>query len=682
MFNKTKLLIFAAPALFLASCGGSKAPQETKGVGIDVTDIDTTIRPQDDFYDYANNNWLKRTEIPASEVRWGSFSVLGETNRANLRAILDGAAANKAAAPGSNEQKIGDFYYTSMDSVKLNSEGINPIKPWLAAIDSMSKPEDITKLIARMQRNGTNVLWSIYVMSDIKNSEANAFYINQGGMSLPDPDYYLKTDPASKKLQEQYVEQISKMLQHVGYAQADADKGAKVVMNIETQLAKVSMNAVAQRDIEAQYNKRTIAELSKDAPAIDWNTYLTMIGTKDLKEVIVGQPLFIKELSKMYKSVSINDWKTFFRWHLIDGAAPFLSDEIVKQNFEFFEGTLSGAKEQKPRWKRSLAVVDGMMGEALGQVYVEKHFSADSKKRVNEMVDNLMAAYSEHIDKLDWMSPETKKMSQEKLKTIIRKLGYPDKWKDYSKLTISRESFFNNIVNASAFAFEFNLSKLGQPVDKTEWGMSPPTVNAYYNPSINEIVFPAGIMQPPFFDPKADDAVNYARIGAVIGHEITHGFDDQGSQFDAKGNLKDWWTADDKAKFKAKTQIVIDQFNGYVAMDTLHVIGELTVGENIADLGGFTIAFAALQKSWEGKTKPGKTDGFTPEQRFFLAGAQMWQTKYRDEALKKQVLTNPHAPGKFRVNGPFSNMPEFYAAFNVKEGDKMFRPDAIRAKIW
>jgi putative endopeptidase len=328
-----------------------------------------------------------------------------------------------------------------------------------------------------------------------------------------------------------------------------------------------------------------------------------------------------------------------------------------------------------------LEVIDGSMGEALGQVYVEKYFSADSKKRINEMVDNLMAAYGEHIDQLDWMSAETKKMSHEKLKTIIRKLGYPDKWKDYSNLVISRSSFIQNVINSNVFAFDFNVGKLNKPVDKTEWGMSPPTVNAYYNPSVNEIVFPAGIMQPPFFDPQADDAVNYARIGAVIGHEITHGFDDQGSQFDAQGNLKDWWTAEDKTKFEAKTKIVIDQFNGYVAIDTLHVIGALTVGENIADLGGFTIAFAALKKSFKG-TEPAPIDGFTAEQRFFLAGAQMWQTKYRDEALKKQVLTNPHSPGKFRVNGPFSNMPEFYAAFNVKEGDKMFRAEPIRAKIW
>ena len=684
MIKKSYLLFMPAAALLMASCGGNKSKDESasKGYGIDLTAIDTTIRPQDDFYDYANNNWLKRTEIPATEARWGSFSTLTENNRTNLLAILDESAKNTKAAKGSNVQKIGDFYYTAMDSVKLNAEGINPIKPWLAAIDSLSKPDDLTLLAARMHRSSGNVLWGSYVMADVKNSAVNVMYIGQSGTSLPDADYYLKTDPESKAIQKQYINQISKMLQFLGEKPEVADKEAIAVMKIETQLAKVSMNAVKQRDIEAQYNKRTIDELSKEAPNVNWKAYFTALGVKEIKDIIVSQPLFMTEVSKMYKSISMDDWKTYFRWHLIDDASPFLSDEIVLQNFDFFEKILSGSKELKPRWKRSLEIVDGTMGEALGQIYVEKHFSADSKKRINEMVDNLTAAYSEHINQLDWMSAETKKMSQTKLKSIIRKLGYPDKWKDYSKLEISRDSYFKNVNNASQFAFQFNIDKLGQPVDKTEWGMSPPTVNAYYNPSVNEIVFPAGIMQPPFFDPKADDAVNYARIGAVIGHEITHGFDDQGSQFDAEGNLKNWWTGDDKKKFEQKTKIVIDQFNGFVAIDTLHVIGELTVGENIADLGGFTIAFAALQKSWAGKTKPGKIDGFTPEQRFFLAGAQMWQTKYRDEALKKQVLTNPHSPGKFRVIGPFSNMPEFYAAFGVKEGDKMFRPESVRAKIW
>jgi putative endopeptidase len=684
MIKKSYLLLFPATAILMASCSGDKAKEDTssKGYGIDLTSIDTTVRPQDDFYDYANNNWLKRTEIPSTEARWGSFSVLNENNRKNLVAILEESAKDTKATKGSNVQKIGDFYYTAMDSVKLNTEGINPIKPWLAAIDSMNKAEDLTILAARMHRITGNVLWGSYITADIKNSAMNVMYIGQNGISLPDPDYYTNTDPESKEIQKQFVMHVAKMLQFLGDKPEVADKEAQVVMKIETQLAKVSMNAVAQRDIIAQYNKKTIDELGKEAPNVNWKAYFTTLGANNVNELIVSQPKFMKEVSKMFKSVSMADWKTYFRWHLIDEAAPFLSDEIVLQNFDFFEKTLSGSKELKPRWKRSLEVVDATMGEALGQIYVEKHFSAESKKRINEMVDNLTAAYSEHINQLDWMSDETKKMAQVKLKAIIRKLGYPDKWKDYSKLEISRESFFKNVINASQFAFQFNLDKFGKPVDKTEWGMSPPTVNAYYNPSINEIVFPAGIMQPPFFDPQADDAVNYARIGAVIGHEITHGFDDQGSQFDAEGNLKNWWSKEDSLKFKAKTNIVIEQFNGFVAIDTLHVRGALTVGENIADLGGFTIAFAALQKSWAGKTKPGKIDGFTPEQRFFLAGAQMWQTKYRDEALKKQVLTNPHSPGKFRVIGPFSNMPEFYAAFGVKEGDKMFRPESVRAKIW
>jgi putative endopeptidase len=684
MIKKSYLFSISCVALLFASCSSNKTNEESsaKGYGIDLSSIDTTIRPQDDFYDYANNNWLKRTEIPASEARWGSFSVLNENNKNNLLAILEGSAKDTKAAKGTNVQKIGDFYFTSMDSVKLNTEGISPIQPLLEEINKMTKPEDLTLMAAKMHRNIGGVLWGSYVMADIKNSAMNAMYLVQGGISLPDPDYYLKSDPASKELQKQYVNQISKMLQFLGDKAEVADKEAQTVMKIETQLAKASMNAVAQRDIAAQYNKKTIDELSKEAPNVNWKAYFEALGVTNLESIIVSQPKFMMEVSKMYKSISMNDWKTYFRWHLIDESAPFLSDDIVMENFIFFEKTLNGSQQLKPRWKRSLEIIDATMGEALGQIYVEKYFSADSKKRINEMVDNLTAAYSDHINKLDWMSDETKKMAQVKLKAIIRKLGYPDKWKDYSTLEISRDSYFKNVMNAAEFAFLFNIGKIGKPVDKTEWGMSPPTVNAYYNPSVNEIVFPAGIMQPPFFDPKADDAVNYARIGAVIGHEITHGFDDQGAQFDAEGNLKNWWSKEDSLKFRDKTKVVINQFNDYVAIDTLHVIGELTVGENIADLGGFTIAFAALQKSWAGKTKPGKIDGFTPEQRFFLAGAQMWQTKYRDEALRKQVLTNPHSPGKFRVIGPFSNMPEFYEAFGVKEGDKMFRPESVRAKIW
>ncbi len=684
IYKKKFLILIPAAIALLTSCGGKKADNDdnTKGYGIDLTAIDSTIKPQDDFYDFANNNWLKRTVIPAAEVKWGIFGVLNQNNQKDLHDILTEASANTAAPAGSNIRKIGDFYKTAMDSVKLNTEGINPIMPWIAAIDSMNKPEDITKLTARMHRMSASVLWSIYVSSDIKNSNENILYVGQGGTSLPDADYYLKSDPESKEIQTKYIAHISKMLQFLGYTAAEADKKAKIAMNIETRLAKVSMNVIQQRDIEAKYNKKTIDELSKEAPNINWNEYFSAIGIKDMTDLVVGQPLFMKELSNMYKSVPMDDWKVYFKWRLIDDAAPFLSDEIVLQNFDFFEKTLNGAQELKPRWRRCLEVIDMTMGEALGQLYVDKHFSKESKKKINEMVDNLMAVYSDHINKLDWMSQETKKKAQEKLITIIRKLGYPDKWRDYSNLHIQSDTYISNVIRASEFEFNFNIQKLGKPVDKTEWGMSPPTVNAYYNPVINEIVFPAGIMQPPFFDPKADDAVNYARIGAVIGHEITHGFDDQGSQFDAQGNMKDWWTAEDKEKFVEKTKIVIEQFDQYVAIDSLHVRGALTVGENIADLGGFTIAFAAMQRSWLTKGKPDKIDGYTPEQRFFISGAQMWQTKYRDEALKKQVLTNPHAPGKFRVNGPFSNMPEFYEAFNVKEGDKMYRPENIRAKIW
>jgi|694.fasta_scaffold44745_5 putative endopeptidase len=666
---------------FLLSCGGGTEEKASSvSSGLDLPSMDTTVSPAEDFYQYANGNWLKNTKIPSTESRWSNFNVLDEENIEKLKGVLSEAAKAKAE-PGSNAQKIGDLYFTAMDSAKLNSEGWNPIKPWMAAIDSMKDSKDIVRITANMHISGIHPLWGIYAMQDFKNSESIAGYVTQGGISLPDCDYYTKTDPESKELRDKFQKHIARIFALGGDDQAKADKKAAVVMNMETELAKVSMNNTQQRDIEIQYNKMTIAELNKKAPNVDWKNYLDRVGAGSLTEVIVTQPKFVAKVSAMMKSVSMDDWKTYYHWKLIDGMAPFLDDKTVSLNFDFFGKTLEGTQELKPRWKRSLELIDGLMGEALGQLYVEKYFTADAKKKVNELVDNLMAVYKDRINALDWMSDSTRMLAQEKLATIIRKLGYPDKWRDYSSLAITRNSLAENVMAATRFEFNRMITKIGQPVDKHEWHMSPPTVNAYYNPSINEIVFPAGIMQPPFFDPNADDAINYARIGAVIGHEISHGFDDQGAKFDAKGNLKDWWTAQDKEKFEAKTKVVIEQFNAYVAIDTMHLNGNLTVGENIADLGGFSIAFEAYQRSLKGKEKK-NLDGFTPEQRFFIAGAQMWRSLYTNEALKKQVLTNPHSPGKFRVNGPFSNMPEFYAAFNVKKGDKMYREEAIRAKIW
>jgi putative endopeptidase len=678
-----KGLMLGISGLFLVSCGGGGQKEEAKSnPGIDLTAMDTSVNPADDFYRYANGNWIKNTKIPSTESRWTSFDILEEDNKAKLRNIMDEAMKNTSAPAGSNLRKIGDFLRVAMDSVKLNKDGIGPLLPYLAMADSLKSSADLVPMAARLHPIGARVLFGVYAYTDMRKSDEVAAYLGQSGLGLPDCDYYLKTDKESKELQAKYVSHVEKMFSLCGSDEANAKKAAASVMKIETDLAGASMNALAQRDIESQYNKMSIADLNKMAPGIDFNGYFKAIGAGELKEVIVTQPKFMKKLSSMMKSVSMEDWKAYYRWKIIDASCVYLSDALSLQNHEFFGKTLSGAKEMKPRWKSSLEMVDAYMGEALGQVYVEKYFSAESKKKVNEMVDNMMIVYQERIKSLDWMSDSTKTKALEKLNTIVRKLGYPDKWRDYSALEIGTESFLKNAFNATAFEFRRNLNKLGKPVDKLEWGMSPPTVNAYYNPTMNEIVFPAGIMQPPFFDPAADDPCNYARIAVVIGHEITHGFDDQGAQFDAQGNLKNWWNSEDKSKFEAKTKVVIDQFNEYVAIDSMHINGALTVGENVADLGGFSIAFAAMKKSLEGKPKPELIDGFTPEQRFFIAGAQMWRSIYTPEAMKKQVLTNPHSPGEWRVTGPFSNLPEFYEAFGVKPGNKMYREEAKRAKIW
>ncbi|MFN5793401.1 MAG: M13 family metallopeptidase [Bacteroidota bacterium] len=680
MTTKTLIAIATTAALF-TSCAGKK--EETKPTGplaIDIANMDTTVRPQDDFYQYANGTWLKNNPVPSTDSRWGSFSQLMEDNLKKLTGILE-ETAKKENASGSNAQKIGDYFFTYMDSAKKNAEGIKPLAPYLKQVDDLKSNSELVNVITNLQLKGVRVAWSLYVSSDPKSSNVNIAQANQGGLGLPDKEYYTRTDEESKKLQADYLEHLSKMFQLLGDAKEVAEKNAKTVYNFDLKLAKASMTNVELRDIEKQYNKYNLADLDKKYPNINFTNYLKVLGLPAAKEVIVGQPDFFKQVDAMIKTTSLDDWKQYIRWNIINSYADQLSDEVSKQNFAFYNTTLSGQKEMKPRWKRAITEVDNVLGEALGQLFVEKYFPEDSKKKVNEMVDNLIAAYRERINGLDWMSAETKVMAQKKLNTIIKKLGFPDKWRDYSKLNVAKNSHLENYINAYTYELNRNFDKLSKPVDKMEWFMSPPTVNAYYNPTTNEITFPAGIMQPPFFFADADDAVNYAAIGAVIGHELTHGFDDQGSQFDEQGNMKNWWTKDDQTKFQAKTKMVVEQYNSYVAIDSLHVNGELTLGENIADLGGVSIAYAAFLKTEQAK-KGEKLDGFTPQQRFFLSWAQIWRTNYTDAALKKQVNTNPHSPAMFRGNGPLTNLPEFYEAFGVKEGDKMFVPAEKRAKIW
>ena len=680
MTTKSIIAIACIAAIF-SSCSGKKEETKFKGpLAIDLANMDTTVRPQDDFYQYANGAWLKNNPVPSTDSRWGSFSQLMEDNLKKLKGILE-ETAKKENAQGSNAQKIGDYFFTYMDSVKKNADGVKPLSPYLKQVDELKSNAELVNVITNLQLNGVRVAWGLYVSSDPKSSNVNIAQANQGGLGLPDKEYYTRTDEESKKLQADYLEHLSKMFQLLGDAKKVADKNAKSVYDFDLKLAKASMTNVELRDIEKQYNKYTLAELDKKYPNINFTNYLKGLGLPAAKEVIVGQPDFFKQVDAMLKTTSLEDWKQYIRWNIINSYADQLSDDVSKQNFAFYNTTLSGQKEMKPRWKRAITEVDNVLGEALGQLFVEKYFPQDSKKKVSAMVDNLIAAYRERINGLDWMSTATKAMAQKKLNTIIKKLGFPDTWRDYSKLQVAKNSHLENYVNSYSYELKRNFDKLSKPVDKMEWFMSPPTVNAYYNPTTNEITFPAGIMQPPFFFADADDAVNYAAIGAVIGHELTHGFDDQGSQFDEQGNMKNWWTKDDQTKFQGKTKMVVDQYNSYVAIDSLHVNGELTLGENIADLGGVSIAYAAFLKTEQAK-KAEKIDGFTPQQRFFLSWAQIWRTNYTDAALKKQVNTNPHSPSKFRGNGPLTNLPEFYEAFGVKEGDKMFVPAEQRAKIW
>jgi putative endopeptidase len=569
-----------------------------------------------------------------------------------------------------------------MDSVKLNKDGAAPLKDEFAMIERIQTKDEVIKEIAHLHSIGISALFVGYVGQDPKISTLYIPQLYQGGIGLPDRDYYTNTDERTLGIQKAYMDHLVSMFKLLGDKEDLAKKNAQTVFDIERNLAKASMTNIELRDPEKQYNKKSYKELAELTPNINWMTYLAGVGVTELTDVIVCQPEFFKEVYHSFDRVPVSDWKTYLRWALIDQTSDKLSDEFVNEDFKFNGTVLVGTPSLKPRWKRALEATDGSLGDALGQLFVQKHFSEESKKRVAAMVENLVAAYKERIGTRDWMSDETKTQAYAKLDKVMKKFGYPDKWKDYSTLDIKRDSYIQNYLRANNYSFKEMIQKLGKPVDRTEWGMTAPTINAYYNPSMNEIVFPAGIMQPVFFNPEADDAVNYGCMGAIIGHELTHGFDDQGAQYDADGNLKNWWTKEDLEKFKKKTDMLVKQFDEYEAIDGVHVKGQLTLGENIADLGGLTIAYYALKKSMEGKPAPEKIDGFTAEQRFFMSWAQGWRGNMRPEYLKNMLQTNPHSPGNFRGNGPLSNMPEFYEAFGVKEGDKMYRPQEQRAEIW
>ncbi len=653
---------------------------QNKNSGINTAHMDKSADPKSNFYQYACGNWLTQTQIPSSESSYGSFNEIKDRNEINLRKILEEIAADKNAAQGSNRQKIRDLYLSAMDTLKIEKQGLQPLSEDLNAIDKLSSLNELYKLLSTFHKKGVGAVFSFSVFADLKSSNENMCYLNQGGINLPDRDFYF--DARYEGIKKAYMQHVENMFKLLGQNAEQAKSAMEVVLKIETALASESMNMVQLRDIEAQYNKFTTAEVKQKYANLNWDSYLNDLGLKNLPQsIVVCQPKFYSALNELIVKTPLKDWKTYLKWSLIHSAAPYLDQKTVKENFSFYGTVLSGTKVMRPRWKKSLQIVDGALGEALGQIFVDKYFNDEAKKKVNALVDNLIAAYKERINSRDWMSQETKVAALQKLDKIYRKLGFPDKWKDYSALEVKTDSYLSNIYRSNLFDFKDMLDQLGKPVDKTKWGMTPPTVNAYYNPTTNEITFPAGIMQPPFFNAQADDAANYGCMGAIIGHELTHGFDDEGCKFDSEGNMKDWWMEADKKKFEEKTKLLVNQFDNYVAIDSTHVNGQLTLGENIADLGGLTISYYAYKMSLNGK-KSEVIDGFTGEQRFFIAWAQGWKTLMRPQALKQLIATNPHSPGNFRAIGPLSNMPEFYEAFSIQPGDAMYRKEGVRVNIW
>ncbi|HEX8502490.1 MAG TPA: M13 family metallopeptidase [Pyrinomonadaceae bacterium] len=659
----------------LAQTGGKN------GRGFDKARMDETAAACNDFYQYANGGWLKTTEIPGAYPSWGSFVMLAENNRKTLREILDESAKKTGAKPGSVDQKVGDFYATCMDETKREAEGAKPLTPYLARIDKVSDVKSLGALVTEFHKAGLPALFGFGSLPDLKNSSMVMGFAGQGGLSLPNKDYYTKTDEKSVKLRADFVQHVTNVFQLLGDAPEQAAKNAQTVMGIETRLAGASRDPVALRDFSTQYHVMGAAELAKLTPNFSWGDYFAGLGLPKDISINVAHPEFFQAADKMLTEVPVADWKTYLRWHLTHAAADALSSKFETENFNFFGKTLSGRKEQHPTWRRCVSATDANLGEALGQVYVARAFTPESKARMQAMINNLLAAFRGRVEKADWMSDETRKAAIAKLAAFKQKIGYPDKWIDYSRLNVTRDSYAANVIRASEFAQARDLAKIGKPVDRAEWGMTPPTVNAYNNWLMNEIVFPAGILQPPFFNPDADDAINYGAIGAVIGHEITHGFDDQGAKFDLQGNLKDWWTPADLKNFQTRGECVSSQFSAFQVEPGLNVVGKLVSGESIADLGGLTVAYEAFQKSLEGKKRE-NIDGFTPEQRFFLGWAQVWASKDTPEFARLVTQSDPHPLGRFRVNGPLSNMPQFAAAFQCKAGDAMVRPDKERCQVW
>jgi len=674
---------FLAASLFALNQGN--AQQKKPGLNLDL--MDKSVRPNDDFFKFVNGTWLKNTEIPADKTRWGSFDELRQNTDKDALAILKDAAKNPKYKSSTDQGKAINMYKAAMDTLARNKQGIAPIKVDLAKIDAVKNIKDLQKLMMETEAKGGGAgFFGFGIGADEKNSNRNVVSLSVGSLGLPDRDYYVSEDKDSKEKREKYVLHVAKMLQFLGESQETAKADANKILALEIQMSKPRLDRVERRDSKKQYNPISLADLQKLVPIIDWNGYVKGIGIAKKDTIIVTQPRYMAALQTIFTENKEEDWKAYMRWMLLRGASGQLSTNLETANWEFYGKTLTGALKQRPRHEKALQVVNGTVGEALGKLYVEKMFPEEAKTKAANMIQNLIRAYKNRINNLTWMSPETKVKAIEKLDKLTIKIGYPDKWEDYSALLVKSPeeggSYYENLKNVSMWQWKKDLDKLSKPVDKTEWGMSPQTVNAYYNPSYNEIVFPAAILQPPFYDYKADEAVNYGGIGAVIGHEISHGFDDQGASYNAEGNLVDWWTADDLTKFTALGGSLADQYSALEPLPGIHVDGKFTLGENIGDLGGINAAYDGLQLYLKENGNPGLIDGYTPEQRLFMSWATVWRGKIRDEALKNQVKTDPHSPANYRAYVPLLNLDTFVEAFDIKEGDGMYIARDKRVRIW
>lgn len=688
MINKATAV--AAAVLLLGACSQDEsqdntgknakaaAPAVELGSGIDIAGMNTNVRAQDDFYQYVNGTWLKETEIPADKSNYGMFTKLADEAQENLRVIIEEAAASNAEQ-GTDTQKVGDFYKSFMAEDVVEDLGMMPIQPMLDKISAIESHEDVLAQLSWNGIYGVETPVAAFINQDSKNSDQYIVYFWQSGLGLPDRDYYLSDEKKFVELRAEYKAYITDLLGMVGHS--DPAAAADAILALETSFAEEHWTRVDNRDDNKTYNNFALSDLDEEMPGFDWSGYLAGMGIDDIENVIVSQPSFFSSFASEFGDTSVEDWKDYLTFHTVANYAPLLSSKFVDRSFAFYGNTLRGIEENRPRWKRGVSAVEDSLGEVVGKLYVERHFKPEAKQRMEELVDNLVAAFDKGIDKLDWMSAETKKQAHEKLSKFTVKIGYPDEWKDYSALEVKPDDLLGNVMRSAKVEHEREIGKLGGPIDRNEWHMYPQTVNAYYNPNMNEIVFPAAILQPPFFNMEADDAVNYGGIGAVIGHEISHGFDDSGADYDGDGNLRNWWTPEDLNEFNARGEKLAAQYSQFEPVEGMNINGKLTLGENIGDLSGLTVSFAAYQLSLKGAEAP-VIDGFTGPQRFFMGWAQVWRRKYREQELINRLKTDPHSPSEFRVNGVVPNMPEFYKAFDVQPDDGMYLEPADRVKLW